>query len=167
MQNAECRIALAVVFIPFVLWATVALGATSGEVRVSVDAGQVVRTVDARLFGINTAIWDGLLDTAETVSALRELGVQALRFPGGSLSDEYHWALNATSTNGGTCPTSFSNLLLIQAISYQVGEHLGRVRLGQIENARLRRHTGVNNLRAVAAGDDDLQARLQGLQLLC
>ena len=111
MKNAESRSTLAVVFVPLVLWATVALGATSSEVHVSVDAGQVVRTVDARLFGINTAIWDGLLDTAETVSTLRELGVQALRFPGGSLSDEYHWALNAIGTNGGTCPTSFANFV--------------------------------------------------------
>jgi hypothetical protein len=111
MKSTEFRSTLAAVFVPLVLSATVALGVTSSEVRVSVDAGQVVRTVDARLFGINTAIWDGLLDTAETVSALRELGVQALRFPGGSLSDEYHWVPNAIGTNGGACPTSFANFV--------------------------------------------------------
>ena len=113
MKNAECRITGTVVLAGLVFWAWTRLGADVQEVRVKVDAGQVVRTVAARVFGINTAIWDGLLDTAETVSALRELDVQALRFPGGSLSDEYHWAPNAIGTNGGTCPTSFSNFIRV------------------------------------------------------
>src|ERR1019366_779976 len=89
MKKAECRITASVALFGLVFWTWTGLRANAQEARVRVDAGQVVRTVDVRLFGINTAIWDGLLDTAETVSALRELGVQALRFPGGSLSDEY------------------------------------------------------------------------------
>jgi hypothetical protein len=111
MKNAECRIALAVVFVPLVLWATVALGATASEVRVSVDAGQVVRTVDARLFSINAVMWDGLLDTPETVSALRELDVQALRWPGGSPSDDYHWASNRNGNNLWNWATPFSGFI--------------------------------------------------------
>jgi alpha-L-arabinofuranosidase len=87
------------------------LGATSTEVRVRVDASHIVRTVDARLCGINTAIWDSLLDTAETVSALRELDVRALRFPGGSLSDDYHWASGTLGKNVGPCATSFANFI--------------------------------------------------------
>jgi hypothetical protein len=111
MKNEECRIIATVVLVGLVFWAWTGLGADANEARVKVDAAHVVRTVDARLFGINTAIWDGLLDTAETVSALRELDLLALRFPGGSLTDEYHWAPNATGTNGGTCPTSFANFI--------------------------------------------------------
>ena len=40
-----------------------------------------------------------VLDTPGTLSALRELDVQALRFPGGSPSDDYHWAFNRNGTN--------------------------------------------------------------------
>jgi hypothetical protein len=87
------------------------LAAETNQARVNVDAGQIVRTVDARLFGLNTAIWDSYLDSAGTVFALRELDAQALRFPGGSLSDEYHWMSNTIGTNGRRCPTSFSNFV--------------------------------------------------------
>ncbi|MCL5098130.1 MAG: hypothetical protein M1608_11515, partial [Candidatus Omnitrophica bacterium] len=91
------------------LFADSCLAATTNEARVSVDAAQIVRTVDARLFGLNTAIWDSHFDTADTVFALRELDARALRFPGGSLSDDYHWASNRSGANGRTWPTSFSN----------------------------------------------------------
>jgi hypothetical protein len=73
--------------------------------RVTVDASHIVRTVDARLFGVNTAIWDALLDTPETVSALRELDLHVLRF--GGFSDTYHWVNGTFGTNSGPAPTSF------------------------------------------------------------
>jgi hypothetical protein len=81
----------------------------TNSVRVNIDASRVVRTVDPRLFGINTAIWDPLLDTPETVSALRELGLQLLRF--GSFSDSYHWADGTFGPNSGPAPTSFPNFM--------------------------------------------------------
>ncbi len=83
------------------------------EVPVSVDAAHIVRTVDARLFGVNTAIWDRLLDTPATISALREMGALALRFPGGSLSDEYHWATGKGGNNDRAWPTSFANFMRV------------------------------------------------------
>jgi hypothetical protein len=88
-QNAECRM---VVLVMLGFWAQSEFLATTNEVRVRVDAGQIVRTVDARLFDINAVMWDTFLDTPGTLAALRELDVQALRFPGGSPSDDYHWA---------------------------------------------------------------------------
>jgi hypothetical protein len=78
---------------------------------VSVDAGHIIRTVEARLFGINAVMWDSDFDTPETVSALRELEVQALRFPGGSPSDDYHWAFNRNGKNLWTWATPFSNFI--------------------------------------------------------
>ena len=36
------------------------------------------------------------------------MGNQALRFPGGSLSDDYHWATNTTDSNTWQWATSFS-----------------------------------------------------------
>jgi alpha-N-arabinofuranosidase len=77
-------------------------------VNVTVDAAQALRTVDARHFGVNTAVWDGILDTATTKSLLTAMGNQALRFPGGSLSDDYHWATNTTDNNTWQWSTSFS-----------------------------------------------------------
>ena len=58
-------------------------------VHVSVNATQTVRTVDARLFSVNTAAWDGYLDTPATISILTNMDNQALRWPGGSWGDIY------------------------------------------------------------------------------
>ena len=58
-------------------------------VHVSVNATNPVRTVDNRVFGVNTAAWDGDLDTTNTVSILTNMGNQALRWPGGSWGDIY------------------------------------------------------------------------------
>jgi alpha-N-arabinofuranosidase len=58
-------------------------------VHVGVNATQTVRTVDARLFSVNTAAWDGYLDTPSTISILTNMDNQALRWPGGSWGDIY------------------------------------------------------------------------------
>jgi hypothetical protein len=76
-------------------------------VQVSVNATQTIRTVDARMFGVNTAIWDGVFDTANTISMFVSMNNQALRFPGGSAADDYHWASNTSDTNTWTWATSF------------------------------------------------------------
>ena len=104
-MNRFCNL----IFVGAIVFASPLLAAETNEVRVTVDAAKIVRTVDSRLFGINTAFWDGQLDTPETISALGELGARALRFPGGSLSDEYHWESNSLGTNGKPLPTSFAN----------------------------------------------------------
>jgi len=77
-------------------------------VDVTVDAAQTLRTVDARHFGLNAAVWDAIFDTSITKSLLTEMGNQALRFPGGSLSDDYHWATNTTDSNTWQWATPFS-----------------------------------------------------------
>jgi hypothetical protein len=58
-------------------------------VHVGVNATQTVRTVDARLFSVNTAAWDGQLDTPSTIFILTNMDNQALRWPGGSWGDIY------------------------------------------------------------------------------
>jgi hypothetical protein len=68
-------------------------------VNVTVDATQTGRT---RLFGVNAAVWDSIFDTPTTIGLLDEMGNQALRFPGGSLSDDYHWATDTTDGNSGS-----------------------------------------------------------------
>ena len=78
-------------------------------VNVTVNAAQPVRLVDPRHFAVNTAVWDSDFDTANTINLLTSMGTQALRFPGGSLSDDYHWATNTTDSNTWTWATSFAN----------------------------------------------------------
>jgi alpha-N-arabinofuranosidase len=77
-------------------------------VPVTVDASKPIRKVDARWFGVNTAIWDGNFDSAATRSAITEMGLTTLRFPGGSASDEYHWSSNKSANNSGEWATSFA-----------------------------------------------------------
>ena len=76
-------------------------------VNITVDASQTIRTVDLRHFGVNAAVWDAVFDTATTISLLTEMGNQTLRFPGGSLSDDYHWQSNTTGNNTWQWATSF------------------------------------------------------------
>ncbi len=90
-------------------------------VNVTVNAADTVRTVDARQFGLNTAVWDSLLDTSVTTGLLTGMGVGSLRFPGGSLSDDYHWATNNTDSNTWTWPVSFDQFAPVAtAIGAQV-----------------------------------------------
>jgi hypothetical protein len=76
-------------------------------VNISVNAANHLRIVDNRMFGVNAAVWDNQFDTATTVQYLADARNQILRFPGGSLSDEYHWATNTTLNNTWTWATSF------------------------------------------------------------
>jgi alpha-N-arabinofuranosidase len=77
------------------------------QVNLSINVGQVVRTVDSRLFGVNAAVWDGAVNTPATISLLNAIDNRVMRFPGGSLSDDYHWKTNTTDSNTWTWATSF------------------------------------------------------------
>jgi len=77
------------------------------KVTVKVAANSKVRTVDSRILGINTAVWDNDFASATCKSRIAESGVTTLRFPGGSLSDTYHWKTNTTDGNTWTWTTSF------------------------------------------------------------
>ena len=80
-------------------------------VHFTINAGQPIRTADARWFGLNAAMWDGYYDTPTTVSLLNQLGTRLIRLPGGSLSDEYHWVLNRSLANTWQWQTSFANFI--------------------------------------------------------
>ena len=80
-------------------------------VHFTINAGQPIRTADARWFGLNAAVWDGYYDTPTTVSLLNQLGTRLIRLPGGSLSDEYHWVLNRSLANTWQWQTSFANFI--------------------------------------------------------
>jgi hypothetical protein len=91
--------------------ADVQLGAVPAPAltHLSVNASNALRVADPRWFGINTADWDSYLDTPETISELNEVGFQFLRFPGGSESDDYHWASNTTDSNTWQWAASYTD----------------------------------------------------------
>jgi alpha-L-arabinofuranosidase len=80
-------------------------------VQLSVNVTNTLRGADSRWLALNTAVWDGNFDTASTSNSLRELGTRLLRFPGGSLSDEYHWGTGKTLSNTWAWATSFGNFM--------------------------------------------------------
>jgi hypothetical protein len=66
-------------------------------VHMNIDANEILRLADTRWFGVNTATWDFTgLNVASTLPALAEMGITTLRWPGGSTSDNYHWASDPT-----------------------------------------------------------------------
>jgi len=82
-------------------------------VHLGVNAGQPLRTADARWFGLNAAIWDSYYDTPTTSSSLSELGTHLIRLPGGSLSDFYHWAIGKRSDGYSGDLTRIGNFIHI------------------------------------------------------
>jgi alpha-L-arabinofuranosidase len=80
-------------------------------VHLNVDATDTLRMADARWFGLNTAIWDGDFDTTTTSNALEDLNCQILRFPGGSMSDFYHWSTAKRADGYQWDPTKFANFI--------------------------------------------------------
>jgi alpha-N-arabinofuranosidase len=76
-------------------------------VNVTLDATTDVRQVDARMFGMNAAIWDSAFDTPTTSGLLTEMRNKTLRYPGGSISDTYHWQTDLTNGSTYVWPTNF------------------------------------------------------------
>ncbi len=58
--------------------------------------------------GLNAAAWDGNLVDDGTSALLDATGVQIVRYPGGSTSDNYHWVSNTPDdpAQGGTVPSA-------------------------------------------------------------
>jgi len=70
------------------------------EYRITVNAIDVIRTVDDRHFGLNATIWDSSFANGATTDLLAGAGTRALRLPSGSLSNEYHWATSKSLNSG-------------------------------------------------------------------
>lgn len=69
-------------------------------VPLTVSPNSAIRTIDSRMYGINMAIWDSYLTSAPTGTSLAAMGTGALRFPGGSASDDYDWQTGQSHSNG-------------------------------------------------------------------
>ena len=77
-------------------------------IPLAIYAATPMQTLDDRSFGLNTAIWD-TFNTSATISLLNAADVRTLRYPGGSLSDEYHWKTNTNLSNTWTWATGFDS----------------------------------------------------------
>jgi alpha-L-arabinofuranosidase len=98
-------------------------GVAPAVTALTVNAGLPIRTADARWFGLNSAIWDSYFDTPDTIALLTNMGVQALRYPGGSAADNYHWVSNGQNGGGYTASTA-SPASFIQVITNIGGESM-------------------------------------------
>ncbi|MEU5931784.1 cellulose binding domain-containing protein [Micromonospora sp. NPDC047187] len=80
-------------------------------VTVTVNTRAGLATVPDTALGVNHAIWDSNLGTAETSDLLRDAGVQMMRYPGGSYADIYHWK-DHTAPGGYVAPgTDFDTFM--------------------------------------------------------
>lgn len=78
---------------------------------VSVNADQSLGSIPSAAFGMNVAVYDGLMNDAPVPGLLRNAGIGAVRYPGGSYSDIYHWKTN-TATGGYVAPgTDFDTFM--------------------------------------------------------
>ncbi|PSR20088.1 MAG: cellulose-binding protein [Sulfobacillus acidophilus] len=72
----------------------------SGEVAlpppavITVNAAHSMGIIPATAFGLNTEVWDKDLTSPAIPALLRRIGVGVLRYPGGSIADQYDWANN-------------------------------------------------------------------------
>jgi len=85
-------------------------------VNVTVQTTQILGVADERHFGVNLAMWDANLDPPNhttSSSLLTEMGLRTVRMPGGSLSDQYHWAANTTLDNTWQWQASFADMVRV------------------------------------------------------
>ncbi len=70
-------------------------------VTITVDAANVITRVSPYIYGHNAAAWGGKLDLSPlAVTTIKNLNPHVIRWPGGSMSNEYFWK----ATNKATSP---------------------------------------------------------------
>jgi hypothetical protein len=76
---------------------------TSGQV--TVNATSTIAAISANQFGTNLAAYFNV-STTGVAAAVAATGAHLVRWPGGSLSDQYHWATNTGCDGGYASPGS-------------------------------------------------------------
>lgn len=80
-------------------------------VTVTVNARAGLEVVQDTAIGVNHAIWDAQLGSDAVADLLKGAGVRAMRYPGGSYSDIYHWESH-TAPGGYVAPdTDFDTFM--------------------------------------------------------
>ncbi len=85
----------------FCLVASTSLLPAQTAATVSVNAASPLTTIPPAAFGVNTACWNAYMADAPVPNLYRQAGITALRYPGGSTSDVYHWQTNSATANSG------------------------------------------------------------------
>ena len=83
--------------LPNVLSAPHAAAATGAQV--TVNANSSLGTIPSTAYGANEAAWDGRLLDSSLPGLIAASGAKVQRYPGGSLSDGYHWQSNTTQAS--------------------------------------------------------------------
>ena len=79
---------------------------------ISVDQASTGPAVTDQLLGMNLATWYDVVGNATPiVDAFRSAGIAAVRWPGGSWSDDFHWANNTECGQNWTIPNGFDNFV--------------------------------------------------------
>jgi hypothetical protein len=65
--------------------------AANTSATVTVNAGQSLATIPSTGVGTNVAVYDGNMNSSATPGLLSTAGLKAVRYPGGSYADNYHW----------------------------------------------------------------------------
>ncbi|WP_051967347.1 hypothetical protein [Kitasatospora mediocidica] len=75
---------------------------------VSVDAAQQLATSPSTGVGVgvNTAVFDANMNASDTPGLLANAGIGAVRYPGGSHSDVYHWQTGTASGGAYVAPNT-------------------------------------------------------------
>ncbi len=93
-----CLLLLAAVLtVPGFLRLPPASAATGAQV--TVNAGTSLGTIPSTAYGVNQAAWDADLLDSSLPGLISASGATYQRYPGGSLSDGYHWQSNTTETS--------------------------------------------------------------------
>src|SRR3954471_9567411 len=73
--------------------------------NVSVDASRSLASIPSAAFGMNVAVYDGYMNDSPVPGLLKGAGIGAVRYPGGSYADIYHWKTN-TADGGYVAPNT-------------------------------------------------------------
>ncbi len=87
-----------------------AVTVTGPITTVAVDQASLGPAVSSKLLGMNMAAWYDPT-TSAVVPAFQAAGIKAVRWPGGSWSDDYHWSTNTMCGNTPNANATFANFV--------------------------------------------------------
>ncbi len=85
----------------------------SNRAMATVNFNAAGRAITKPMLGINTACWDWFLNTPARRDLLRQVNFGLMRFPGGSISNEYDWRNNRNKRTGDTYGTNTDGFLSV------------------------------------------------------
>ena len=88
-----------------------ATAAGAAPIVVTVDTRAGLAIVPPTGLGVNDAIWDSELGSDGTSGLLREVGVETIRYPGGTYGDMYHWQDHTASGSHVAPNTDFNTFM--------------------------------------------------------